>query len=449
MTKIKASADVEATLAQSRAQVASAALGAATRAKVVPLMLVPGKLGKNARAEVAAAASTLVDAAAHAHVDKAEAFAEAAEVIEKAAVKKAAALAKADAKLDRAVAKAEKKGGRKVVELPGTGIAGVGPAVAPIVTPVPTVAAGGLLGGLANSFAGVVVGGGGFGGKGGKGKGGKDALFDVKAPGDKAVGAGVIGKSATLSFPWGGRRRLMQAQQQQPVSTPHGLTAGAALAAFGQAAMAFGAQLQQLQQQPQQAAVSAPSQQPTLLVPEAALVQQPYIYAAQQQQQQQQQQLQQQPYNPAALAGLAPVLASLGGAMAIPPAGAGAAAATPGALSPRAQALIGAISGGAGLALNAAAPLVRGVAAAVPVMVPLLDPKAGCVAGRKVKLDEGVFCVLGSWEPAAQALLNGAGLATAAAAPAANGVASLMAANRNNQQQVRGRGGDARGASAN
>jgi hypothetical protein len=419
-TKIMANADVEATVAQGRAQVASAAMGAATRAKVVPLMLVPGKLGKNARAEVAAAANTLVDVAAHAHVDKAKALAEAAQEIDKAAVKKANALAKADAKLDRAVARAEKKSGRKVVELPGTGVHGVLPAVAPIVTPVPAVK-GGFFGGLVPNVFGV---------GGGHGKKDKNVL----------EAAGVVGKGGAFSL-WGGRRRLMMADSSEEapaVARPHGLTAGAALAMFGQAALALGAQLEQ-QQQGQ--AVQAP------LVPEAGLAQQPAAQYLSEQQPQFQHPQQPQPYNPQAFAALAPALASLGGAAPIIPHGMTAGAAhsadevggnVNAVLSPRAQAWIGAISGGAGLALNAAAPLVRGVAAAVPVMVPALDDKAPCAAGKKVKLEQGVFCVLGNFEPAAQALLNGAGLATGLAAPAANGVAGLIAATRaNNNGQAR------------
>jgi hypothetical protein len=219
-------------------------------------------------------------------------------------------------------------------------------------------------------------------------------------------------------------RRLMQSQDFS--TQPNGLNGGAALSMFANAAVAFGTQLQKLAQaaqQPQQQATMPPmqpmaAQDGSYLQPEAGMVQQQLI-----QQQQQQQQL---PYNPAALGSLAPALAGLGGAAVAP-----MATAAPGALSPRTQAVIGAVSGAAGLALNAAAPLVRGVAAAVPVMVPTVD--GGCVSGKKIRVDgQGTFCVLGSWEPAAQALMNGAGLATAAAGPAAAGVANMIAATRAN-----------------
>ena len=380
--KIKSAADVQAAVATGRAQVASAALGAATRAKVVPLLLVPGALGRNARAEVAGAANVLVASAVDAQGDKAAALADAAQTIGRAADKKAAAVAKADATLAKAVSRVSgKKGGRKVVELPGSGPTGHGLKVAPIVTPV------------ASSHAAVSTG---------------VNLFKLGGFGAARPAAGLFG-----GF---GRRRLMQ--QRGPGAalaavpqTPAALNGGAALAMFAQAAMAFGAQLQQAQQQAQQ---QQGQQQQGALRPEAG---QPL------------------PYNPSALGGLGAGAAPLGG-------GGGLGG---GALSPRAQGLIAAASGGAGLAINAAAPLMRSFAEAVPVMVPALDGQ--CASGRKLRLEgQGTFCVLGNWAPAAQALLNGAGLATAAAPAAAAGVAGLIQSTRaggqqQQTQQLQGRGG--------
>jgi hypothetical protein len=364
-------------------------------------VLIPGPLGQNARVEVQQAATRLVASAVNAKEDKAEAIADAVDAVGKAAGKKAAVVLKADAALGKAVARAQKK--HKT--LPGTGVAAPAllPAVAPIVTPkVVDKKAGGLFGIFPAAVAKNPLGG--FGAGAGFGGLGLGIAQPKKAFGfGRRLMAAEQPQHLRLEVPLQAlvQQQPQQQQQQQPEQPEHqlaplqsddALTSG--LAAFANAAVAFGSQLQRF----------------------AAL--------AQQQQQQQQQQpradglrpeagaYQPQPYsnNP------------LGPALAGP-------FAAPSALSPRAQATIGAISSAAGLALNAAAPLVRGVASAVPVMVPAVD--GDCASGKRVRVEgQGVFCVLGSWEPAAQALMNGAGLATAAAGPAAAGVANLLAATR-------------------